>query len=360
MAATPGDRRLVVIVLRGGMDGLDVVRPVGDPAFAAVRAGLLDGPSGEPLDNFFALHPALSKLMPLWRQGDLAFAHAVSTPYRDKRSHFEGQDMLEAGLPQVDGITKPDSGWMNRLLTMLPGATARTGFSVGREGTLILKGDAPHTTWYPSTALSVSGQAEALFELVYQEDPLFQAMSKQAFQLMEATDPDALEPGTPGHIRVADYLAEQLLQDTRVATFSITGWDSHRRQAAALRRPLGELADTIMHLQGRLGSVWDNTVVLAMTEFGRSVRENGTSGTDHGTGGAMLMAGGAVKGGRVYGRWPGLDEADLYARRDLMPTADVRGYAALGLGAMFGISQSDLESRLFPGLDMAGTQPFLA
>lgn len=357
LAAMPGDHRLVVIVLRGGMDGLDIVRPVGDPAYAAARPKLAAGKTGPMLDNFFALNPGLADLMPLWRKGSLGFAHAVSTPYRDKRSHFEGQDVLEAGLAQVDGYDKPDSGWLNRLTGLIPDATARTAFSIGREGELLLKGDAPATSWYPDTALTLSSQGERLMQLIYEPDPLFGDVAAQAFELIASSDPDALDPKTPGHIRIADYLAQQLLGETRLATFSLSGWDTHGRQTQALKRPVAALSDTILRLHEQLGPVWDKTAILAMTEFGRSVRENGTAGTDHGTGGAMLIAGGAVRGGMVHGDWPGLDEASLYDRRDLMPARDVRSYAASAIAALFGTGSSDLERTVFPGLDLSGGQP---
>lgn len=356
LASVPGDNRLVVIVLRGGMDGLDILRPVGDPDFAAARPGLAKGAAGPQLDNFFALHPGLADLMPLWRAGSLGFVHAVSTPYRDKRSHFEGQDVLEAGLGQVDGITKPESGWLNRLTGLVPNATTRTAFSVGREGELLLKGDAPTTTWYPDTALSLSTQGERLMQLVYETDPLFGDVAAQAFELIAEADPDAVDPKTPGHIRIADYLATQLRGDTRLATFSISGWDTHGRQTQALKKPVNALSDTILRLHEQLGPVWDKTTILAMTEFGRSVRENGTAGTDHGTGGAMLIAGGAVQGGRVHGDWPGLSEADLYDRRDLMPTGDVRAYTAHAIADLFPFAASDLSSVVFPGVDLGGPE----
>jgi uncharacterized protein (DUF1501 family) len=158
--------------------------------------------------------------------------------------------------------------------------------------------------------------------------------------------------------RLAAFAAERLVDDTRIAAFSLGGWDTHRRQDNALPRALGQLADAILTLQTGLGPVWAKTAVIAMTEFGRTVRENGTQGTDHGTGGAMVLAGGAVRGGRVLGRWPGLDEADLYDRRDLLPTGDVRDYAAWALRSAFGIERAVLEGQVFPGLSL-GADPGL-
>ena len=140
----------------------------------------------------------------------------------------------------------------------------------------------------------------------------------------------------------------------RIASFSLTGWDTHKGQEKALRRPLERLGRVVTRMKGQLGpEVWGRTVLLAMTEFGRTLRENGSGGTDHGTGGAMLAAGGAVRGGRVLGRWPGLTEADLYARRDLMPTSDLRDWAAQALAGLYGLDRAVLEGAVFPGLRMA-------
>ncbi|MEM1302331.1 MAG: twin-arginine translocation pathway signal, partial [Pseudomonadota bacterium] len=145
-----GEKRLVVIILRGAMDGLDVVRPVGDPEFAGLRTAIDDGQQGMPLDGFYELHPQLSSLMPLWQAGELGFAHAVATPYRDKRSHFDGQDMLETGVATVDDVRSND-GWLNRMLTLVPGARAETAFAVGRNQMTVLAGKAPHRVWVPNT-----------------------------------------------------------------------------------------------------------------------------------------------------------------------------------------------------------------
>ncbi|MEP0564946.1 MAG: twin-arginine translocation signal domain-containing protein, partial [Paracoccaceae bacterium] len=147
LASTPGDARLVVIILRGAMDGLDVVRPLGDPYFAGLRPSL-DLAGSHDLNGFFALHPALDALMPLWRSGELSIAHAASTPYRDKRSHFDGQDILETGGA---GIGK--GGWLNRALSKLPGTTSETAFAVGRENLLLLSGDENYSAWSPDSDL---------------------------------------------------------------------------------------------------------------------------------------------------------------------------------------------------------------
>ncbi len=371
-AAAPWDGRLVVIILRGGMDGLDVVQPWGAPDYHALRAKLGGGPNNgaHDLDGFFSLHPGLAPLIPLWNRGDLGFVHAVATPYRNKRSHFDGQDLLEAGTPSLSGAR---DGWLNRMLQNAPGAEARTAFAIGQGEMKVLAGPAHVADWSPDATLKISPQAAHLAELVMQDDPAFHAALSEALMLSDggvgddATLPGAGGMGTMGnmqmsvpaktrgkaHIKVASFAARQLRGDTRIASFSITGWDTHNRQQRALKGALTALSDTILTLQRELGAdIWQKTAIVAMTEFGRTVRVNGTGGTDHGTGGAMVLAGGAIRGGRVLGDWPGLEESALYQRRDLMPTGDVRAPAAWIMRAMTGLGRQVLEGAVFPGLDM--------
>lgn len=376
LAAAPWDARLVVLILRGGMDGLGVVQPYGDRNFAAMRKGKLDtGPENgaTDLDGFFSLLPHMKDMMPLWRKGELAFAHAVSTPYRDRRSHFDGQDLLEAGTGWSPGAAIARDGWLNRMLQTVPGVEAQTAFAIGREDLLLAAGPAPVSNWAPDTKLQMSGQAADLLRLVSEGSPLFSEAIDEAIELAAddaalsdaALSEEALEgemTATMGdkpknnatHLKMVDFAVRRLREETRIAAFSLNGWDTHRNQTAAIRRPAVQLAETITGLKEGLGDVWGKTMVIAMTEFGRTARQNGTTGTDHGTGGAMVMAGGALRGGKVYGQWPGLAEADLYDRRDLRPTADVRSYAAAAMQGLFGLDQSVLEQAIFPGLDMDG------
>jgi uncharacterized protein (DUF1501 family) len=162
------------------------------------------------------------------------------------------------------------------------------------------------------------------------------------------------------HLRMAEFAADKLLGSARIATFSLNGWDTHNRQSRNIGRSFGRLGDTLMTLRDGLGAdVWGRTTVLALTEFGRTVAENGTRGTDHGTGGTMLMAGGALRGGQVFGAFPGLAEVDLYDRRDLMPGSDIREWAAWALRESFGLAKSDLVGTVFPGLEMGVTPKLL-
>lgn len=363
LAAAPGDNRLVVIILRGAMDGLDVLRPVGDPNFATLRPTLAG--EGLGLDNFFMLHPALDGLMPLWQAGELAFVPATSTPYRDRRSHFDGQDHLEAGTAGVMPPALERDGWLNRLLTLLPNVDARTAFAVGRERMLILDGQAPMTQWQPGTELDLSPQSRLLLGNLFAADPLFAEAGLTALDMTGAgllpddddTMMDAMmgdAPATPAGDAetLAAYVAEQLRGGSRIASFSLSGWDTHRGQARAIQPALGRLRSAILTLRDGMGPDWSRTTVLAMTEFGRTMRENGSAGTDHGTGGTMLLAGGALRGGRMFGGWPGLAESDLYAGRDLMPLRDIRAYSGWALHDLFGLAASDVARVVFPGLDM--------
>lgn len=351
-----GDNRLVVVVLRGAMDGLDVLQPRGDADFARLRPTLSASPA-LPLDGTFHLHDALSGLLPLWQAGEIAFVHATSTPYRDKRSHFDGQDMLEAGTGRDVALSAVRDGWLNRMLQAVPGITAETAYAVGREEMRVLTGPADTRAWAPDQKLTLSAQGRLLLEHVAHDDDLFREAVAEALALTEGGSM-RMDGGGDGAGDVAplvDFAAERLRGATRIAAFSLSGWDTHKAQGRTLRRPLDRLQATLVRMKAQLGpQVWGRTVVLAMTEFGRTAAENGSGGTDHGTAGLMIAAGGAVKGGRVLGDWPGLDSAALYAGRDLMPTSDVRAWAAHAMRGLYGLDRAVLEGAVFPGLDMGG------
>ncbi|SEN22415.1 Uncharacterized conserved protein, DUF1501 family [Loktanella fryxellensis] len=357
LASGPWDNRLVVIVLRGAMDGLDAVRPLGDPDYAGLRPTLNDG-KGLAVDDYWALNPALSPLLPLWQAGEMGAVHAVSTPYRDGRSHFDGQDVLEAGSLRLDGDA---GGWLNRMVATVPGMTAETAYAIGQDRMAIMTGPAPHLRWSPEVTLEMSPQMRRLLETTLHGDPLFRDAALQAVAIADgmAVDDDGMATGNAASATaLAEFTAARLREETRIASFSINGWDTHAGQAGNLSRAIGQLAQTILTLRDGLGPVWDRTAVLCMTEFGRTARENGTRGTDHGTGGALIYAGGALRGGQVAGRWPGLSEAALYDRRDLMPTGDVRAVAGWIMRGLFGLDADVIAQSVFPGLDL-GTDPGL-
>ncbi|AUC53343.1 MAG: DUF1501 domain-containing protein [Sagittula sp.] len=376
-ASVPGDRRLVVILLRGGMDGMGLVAPYGDPGYAALRGAPGIGPKGAAdLDGFFALHRGARRLLPLWTAGELSFVHAVSTPYRDKRSHFDGQDLLEAGLGEGN-VGQARDGWLNRLTGLLPGAVAETAYAVGNDPLAILNGPAPMTRWTPDADLALSPQAIRLAELVMRDDPMMSAALAEAFALAGSDgdgvafdgDAEAMMGGmvedmkaarnSDAVARMAEFAGKKLRNDAAIATFSINGWDTHARQDKLLEAALEQLSTAVLTLKEHMGAAtWGKTVVAAVTEFGRTARLNGNAGTDHGTAGAMLLAGGALRGGKVHGDWPGLAEADLYARRDLMPTRDLRAHLGWLIRGLYGTGITDVERTIFPGLDM-GADPGL-
>lgn len=368
--AALGEHRLVVVILRGAQDGLDLVRPSADPLFAQYRPTLSQG-QGMDLNGYFTLSPHLDQLGPLWQAGHLGFVHATSTPYRDGRSHFEGQNLLEAGTGLDLAPEARREGWLNRLLQSLPGLHSQTAFSVGAEAMPLLQGKAPAANWSPQTRLELSPQGRLLLEHIYHDDPLFRDAATEAIMLTESIDPETLETplsgasGSPKRLGDIDSLvqfaSQRLAEDTRIAALSLSGWDTHRNQNGLILAPMQRLQRLILQLQAGLGdAIWGKTVLLAMTEFGRTVAENGSQGTDHGTGGAMLMAGGALKGGKVFGHWPGLEEAALYDRRDLMPTSDVRAWAAWVMRGFYGLDQTLLQEVIFPGLQMGDDPRILA
>lgn len=359
-AAARGNNRLVVIILRGAMDGLDVLRPLGDAAYGALRPHLAQDAAGSvDLDGFFALHPAAAPLAALWHKGELAFAQAVATPYRNGRSHFIAQDALENGTGGADGgMTPGRDGWLNRALGLIPGANAETAVSVGQERLLILDGVNDTDHWFPVQESALSAQGQALLAGLNAADPLFAQVFPEAQALAKSTAGELTPKREIEHRQLGLYVAERLTGAARIASFSLGGWDTHQNQTRIMTDRLAALSDILLALKEGLGADWGSTLVLAMTEFGRTARENGTMGTDHGTGGMMLAAGGALHGGRVFGTWPGLGDGDLLGERDLTPTGDVRAYAGHALRALFGIEAAALQDTVFPGLDL-GPDPGL-
>lgn len=353
-ATAPGENRLVVIVLRGAMDGLGVLIPQDDPNYIRLRPSIArDTDQPIELDSLYGMSPYFASLRPMWQAGDLAFAQAVSTPYRDKRSHFDGQHLLEAG-----GSELSRDGWLNRAVGALGVQRQTYAVSVGRETARLLQGDAPYSSWHIDTEIGINADEVDRLKILYGEAPRMGEAFEKALAIDAIVEGhDAVKNDAKGAASVA---ARILRADGRLVSFSLLGWDTHARQARTLKRPVQALSSAITTLQAELGQeVWSKTTVLAMTEFGRTVRENGTRGTDHGTGSALLMAGGAINGRRIYGRWPGLREAQLYSNRDLMPTTDLRVYPAWALHRLFNISRFELEARIFPGLEMGSDPSYL-
>jgi uncharacterized protein (DUF1501 family) len=352
-AAVPGDKRMVTIVLRGALDGLYLVQPYGDAQFAGYRPGLALNPSNGliDLDGHFGLHPDAKALLPLWKSGDVGFVHAVSTPYRETRSHFDGQDILESGGAHA---AEEDTGWLNRAISGIPNAKSRKAIDVSAASELILTGPNPVDVWSTRSDLNMGPDEMSFFKRLYASDPMFETAFTEAVGVDAGSDSIFVDGARSDNAAsVAKLTAGMLKEQYRIANFSIGGWDTHIGQSKIFKRPINNLVDAITTLKTELGpEVWSKTAILAMTEFGRTVRQNGSNGTDHGTGGVAIIAGGAIRGGKVYGKWPGLKDGQLFEDRDLMPTADVRELAAAMLNAQFDISAGDLTNRVFPGLSL--------
>jgi uncharacterized protein (DUF1501 family) len=352
-AADGRDPRLVVIILRGALDGLATVAPVGDPDYVSLHGSIAltsDGPhAATMLDSFFALHPSMPEFARMYRDKQAAVIHAVSTPYRD-RSHFDGQDVLESGFA---GPGRVQSGWLNRALEGLPRSEHVTsGLAVGATTPLVLRGAAPTVGWAPVTLPPAAGDTAArLLDLYQHRDPALASALSQGLRLEETAlgvDMKA-RPGdnNAGAMRlVARGAAKVMAADDgpRIAALAFDGWDTHANEGG----PVGRLAQLLSGLDGALGEFesglgerWRDTVVVIATEFGRTARINGT-------GTVALLAGGAVKGGRVIADWPGLKPANLFEGRDLAPTTDLRAALKGILHDHLGISEIVLAKNVFP------------
>ena len=366
-AADGRDPRLNVIILRGALDGLATVAPVGDPDYAPLHGSIAlssDGPhAGLRLDSFFALHPSMPEFARMYREKHAAVIHAVATPYRD-RSHFDGQDVLESGF---SGPGRVQSGWLNRALEALPkGGRVTSGLAVGATTPLVLRGAAPTVGWAPAALPQADDDTAArLIDLYHHRDPALATALSQGLKLEKIALGDDMKPkpGTNniGAMRQVSRGAAKLMaadDGPRIAALAFDGWDTHANEGG----PVGRLAQLLSGLDGALfelesglGERWRDTVVVVATEFGRTARINGTEGTDHGTGTIALLAGGAVKGGRVIADWPGLKVANLYEGRDLAPTCDLRAPFKGVLRDHLGLGEGVLAKAVFP--DSAVVKP---
>ncbi len=367
-SAATRDPRLVVVILRGAMDGLAVVPPVGDPDYAGLRGDLAIGTPGlEPtlkLDGFFGLNQSMAKFHEEYTAGRALIVHAAATPYRE-RSHFDGQDVLETGMT---GPRASLSGWLNRAAGAMPAGDRIkpiSGLAATATVPLILRGDAPILTWTPPGFKPAgTDTTERLMDLYARSDV---ALAKV---FAEGTTVDKLAGANMAPARgnnvTASFVtlaegAGRLLADEdgpRLAAISYDGWDTHAAEGAAegrLANLLGSLDAALDALKTAMTPVWAETAVIAITEFGRTAHVNGTDGTDHGTATTALMLGGAVNGGRVVADWPGLKPAQLYEQRDLAPTTDLRAVLKGVLRDHMGLSERALAATVFP--DSIGVKP---
>lgn len=338
------DRRFVFIIQRGAADGLSTVAPVGDPAFAGLRGALVeDAQAGAKLGSFFTLHPAMVETAKLYGAGEALFVHAVASPYRD-RSHFDGQNVLETG---ATGAYRLKDGWMNRLLGLLPQGEAKA-IAVSPTVPMALRGPHDVSSYAPSALPTPTDDLLARVGDLYARDPQLAPLWNEAMATRKLTS-DLTAGGQNGAATGA--LAARLLAGEageRVAFVETGGWDTHSGQRGRIAAQLKQLDALIGALKTGLGPDWSNTLVLVATEFGRTAAINGTGGTDHGTASVAMLLGGAVKGGRVLGDWPGLAPATLYQDRDLRPTTDLDALTANALAQHYGLDLARTAATLFP------------
>jgi uncharacterized protein (DUF1501 family) len=388
-ARTGGRQRLVVVILRGALDGLAAVPPYGDPFYAGLHRELAIAPPGGDdgalrLDGTFGLHPALQFLHERHAGGELIVFHAAASPYRD-RSHFDGQNVLENGFTHPLGSA---DGWLNRAIASLqaraaaPAAVSERAVAISQNVPLILRGEARVLSKSPIATPEVDEELLARLEDLYSKDDWFSARLSEAVQsehlgnigaepdtaasttaASTATMPAAVIPTAAPVDRVtaAARMAAAVMRSDggpEVAVLEAGGWDTHANQGGAkgvLAQRLRGLDAALRALNHDLGPLWSETAVLVVTEFGRTAAMNGTRGTDHGTGGCAFLVGGAVRGGRVVADWPGLGAASLLDGRDLRPTLDLRGVFKGVLDQHLCIDARTLAARVFPDSTQART-----
>jgi uncharacterized protein (DUF1501 family) len=388
-AQTGGSARLVVVILRGALDGLAAVPPYADPDYAGLHRelaiaapGAVDGALA--LDNTFGLHPSLEFLHERYLAGELVVFHAVASPYRD-RSHFDGQNVLENGLTRPIGTA---DGWLNRALAALPSGAGHPGdraVAISQNIPLILRGEAPVISKSPQATPDVDEELLTRLADLYSKDDWFSARLSEAVQTEKMVDdggnmadaatakqPAPTQPAmgtstaapstaTPDRVAGVARMAATLMRSEGgpdVAVIEAGGWDTHANQGSVkgvLAQRLAGLDRALRVLADELGPLWPQTAVLVVTEFGRTAAMNGTRGTDHGTGGCAFLAGGAVRGGRVIADWPGLARTSLLDNRDLRPTLDLRSVFKGVLDEHMKVGAQTLATRIFP--DSSGARP---
>src|SRR5437763_6604371 len=372
--AGPGKKRLVVLFQRGAADGLNIVVPHAEAAYYSMRPSIaIPRPQGNngaiDLDGFFGLHPSMTEFKPLWDAGHLALVHAAGSP-DTTRSHFDAQDYMESGTP---GVKSTEDGWLNRCLHDNSVATNPAPFRAVAVGTAlprILSGSVPAVAMSNIHDFAVGGANPAAaplsssFESMYEQsvDAVLHGSGNETFEavkMLRSADPASYRPA-PGadypRGRFGDSLRQvaQLLKanlGVEVAFTDVGGWDHHVNEGATQ----GQLANLLREFSQSLAAFWidlgdlaGDTVVVTMSEFGRTARENGNRGTDHGHANVMFVMGGPVRGGKVYGRWPGLSDGQLYEGRDLALTTDFR--RVLGEAVDRHLGNRDLN-RVFPGFE---------
>jgi len=366
-AKTDTDARFVLVVLRGAVDGLALAAPYGDSNYRKVRGELaMPAPGSEggllELDRLFGLHPSLSNVHQSFAAGHASIVHAVASPYRE-RSHFDGQDMLENGATKVGGLR---DGWLNRALTPFASRTgSETAIALAQNTPLVLRGSNSVTSWAPSKLPDADESTLVRLQRLYADDEFFATRLQQALRSQEIAGTDSEMANSSQRGNDAKQFADLMTSAARflttpggpsVAVVELGGWDTHANQGSTngvLANRLAALDTGLGNLRDGLDDTWDKTVVAVVTEFGRTVHVNGTRGTDHGTGAAALLMGGAVNGGKVIADWPGLGKNDLYGGRDLLPTTDIRSLFKAVLTDHLELPLAFIDREVFPDSKVA-------
>ncbi len=362
-AAAPGEQRFVLVVLRGALDGLAAVPPLGDPHYAEKRGALaLVSGACVALDHGFALNPGLKALEPYYRKGELLIVPASGNGYQT-RSHFDAQDLMECGLSSK---TREVDGWLNRALALVQKGDKRLGLAVGGAVPLVLRGAVPVASWEPANFRPADSDFLTALGALYARDPLLGPALRLGLKTQNMSDAVLGDDPRQGAVGFGPKSFEPLAQAAgkllgasdgpRIAVLDMYGWDTHVAQGietGRLYENLTGLASGLDALAQALGPAWSKTAVVAVTEFGRTVAVNGTNGTDHGTASVMFVMGGAVRGGRLYGDWPGLDK--LQDDRDLRVASDSRSIIKGVLRDHLGIDAASLARKVFP--DVPGLKP---
>lgn len=361
-------KKLVFVICRGGLDGLSLSPPIGDPDYAGLRRSLALEDKALPLDGTFALHPSLGAVHDLAKTGQARIVPAVATPDR-ARSHFEAQDVLESGASAVYGAS---SGWLNRTVSVLSARRKVEALSIGATAPLVLRGPAAVSSWSPGAVVDAEARLPTLLQDLYKDDPLLgpafarglatetmaqAAMADGDMPSMQSTPP-AAGPGVGGMVRLGQDAVRKLGETTagfmrepngpQIVAVSLDGFDTHANQAGQLAPRLAYLDALLDGLHTGLGPDWSDTVVLVATEFGRTARINGTGGTDHGTASTALVLGGGLKPGGIIGDWPTLKASALFENRDLAPSLDMRGLFKGVLAEQLGLERAALDTTVFP------------
>lgn len=346
--ATP--KKFIWIILRGALDPLHTVVPAFDrnlgiargPLFGAIDDHLL------ALDDGYGLHPELKTLHAWYRERSFAPVVAVATQYRS-RSHFDGQDVLECGLMPVEH----DNGWLARALSGYHGDS----IAIARSLPITLRGPGHAQTWYPSTLPSADDDLYQRLLQLYRDDDALRMRLQEGLATRAGLETEGAPSRRPRFAYLTHACGQLLANnaDASCAVLEMSGWDTHNAQINRLNKQMKQFDEGMQALREGLGPQWSNTLIAIGTEFGRTVAENGTGGTDHGTASVLLLAGGALGAGKIFGEWPGLANTDLFEGRDLRPTSDMRSWIGAALARHWSLDEQR-QRAIFPGVELIQTE----